>query len=174
MSGSGASGIARHTLGLIGTFMRNAHNAGQPLARSRERSLRYRRTVAALRAAREAYSNGPKHTEAPPNGRQEPMTAKQPIREPALRARAPFRTPRRWCDAHYRRWRRYGDPLGRKVRAVCAIEGCGKVASARSLCKAHYRRWQRHGDPLGGRPSRSSPTISQEVLTFEITVRLRH
>jgi hypothetical protein len=35
----------------------------------------------------------------------------------------------------------------------CVVEGCGRVAVARSLCGAHYKRQKRHGHLDPGRPA---------------------
>jgi len=38
-------------------------------------------------------------------------------------------------------------PRAPHVPKTCSIDGCGKVAAARSWCKTHWGRWSRHGDP---------------------------
>lgn len=35
----------------------------------------------------------------------------------------------------------------RRVRGVCAVEGCEALERHRQWCKKHYHRWLQHGDP---------------------------
>lgn len=58
------------------------------------------------------------------------------------------------CDMHYRRVRKHGEAGGVAPLKVtryfknerCIVEGCNRLAAARSMCLLHFKRVQRHGD----------------------------
>ena len=59
----------------------------------------------------------------------------------------------KFCQMHYRRVQRHGDPGGpeplkvnRYVEDPCAVDGCERLAIARSYCLMHFKRIERTGD----------------------------
>ena len=55
---------------------------------------------------------------------------------------------RGWCPKHYRRWKVYGDPNYVRLKRLCSVEDCGRLAKARGWCRYHYDSWRGTGDPL--------------------------
>ena len=62
------------------------------------------------------------------------------------------------------------------MKAMCSVDGCGRMLLARGYCESHYYRYRRYGDPsAGGAIEDRGPSVpSRDILAAIVDHMSRH